>query len=184
VRLLAYVFATQAFAMGGVINTTCFIVAAGSLSFLSNLIVVVACAHYRQISFQGLVRVALGPQIESAVSVAMVIYCFGTCAGYLNVIGDYSAAVMHEWSTVPDSAPECLFPSEWWCSRIFLMPLLGTVVVLPLALLPTLEALANASFLGICSISLMVGSVGYRGMGSYAEGGKETHSPFFAPFIH
>ena len=60
----------------------------------------------------------------------MVIYCFGTCAGYLNVIGDYSAAVMHEWSTVPDSAPECLFPSEWWCSRIFLMPLLGTVVVI------------------------------------------------------
>ena len=39
------------------------------------------------------------------------------------------------------------------------------------ALLPTLEALANASFLGICSIGLMAGSVGYRGMASYDEGG-------------
>ncbi len=122
----------QAFAMGGLVNTTCFIVAAGLLSFGSNVIIVRACAHYRQISFQGLVRVALGPQLEWAVSAAMIIYCFGTCAGYLNVIGDYSAAVMHEWSSVPDSAPECLFPSEWWCSRAFLMPTLCTAIVLPL----------------------------------------------------
>ncbi len=39
------------------------------------------------------------------------------------------------------------------------------------ALLPTLEALANASFLGICSIGLMAGSVGYRGISSYIDGG-------------
>lgn len=118
--------------MGGVVSSTCFILAAAALSFASNLVVVKACAHYRQVSFQGLVRVALGAQMEWAVSAMMVVYCFGTCAGYLNVIGDYSAAVMHEWSTVPDSAPECLFPAEWWCSRVFLMPMLGTAIVLPL----------------------------------------------------
>lgn len=38
------------------------------------------------------------------------------------------------------------------------------------ALLPTLKALANASFLGICSIGLMTGSVSYRGISSYIEG--------------
>lgn len=121
-----------AFAMGGIVSTTCFLAVAGFLSCASNVVIVRACAHYRQISFQGLVRVALGSRLEWAVSAAMVVYCFGTCAGYLNVIGDYSAAVMHEWSSVPDSAPECLFPSEWWCSRVFLMPTLCTAIVLPL----------------------------------------------------
>ena len=122
----------QAFEMGGVVSSTCFTAAAAALSLASNLVIVRSCAHYRQVSFQGLVGVALGPKIERAVSAAMIVYCFGTCAGYLNVIGDYSASVMHEWSTVPDSAPECLFPTEWWCSRVFLMPMLGTAIVLPL----------------------------------------------------
>jgi len=35
----------------------------------------------------------------------------------------------------------------------------------------TLESLANASFLGICSIGLMVSSVCYRGLATYSVGG-------------
>ena len=160
-----------AFAMGGVLSTLVFTICAGVVSCISSLIIVMSCAHYRQVSFQGLVRAALGPGFEFAVSITLIVLCFGTCAGYLNVIGNYASAVVHQWSTVPDTAPECLFPSQWWCAREFLMPVFGTAVVLPLSLMPTLESLANASFLGICSIGLMASSVCYRGLATYSVGG-------------
>ena len=112
-----------AFAIGGALNTTLFLLVAGAASCANSLAIVDSCAHYRQVSLQGLVRVALGQRMEVAVSAMMVVYCFGTCAGYLDVIGEYAAEVLHEWSSVPDEEPECAFPSEWWCSVSAAAPL-------------------------------------------------------------
>jgi amino acid permease len=115
-----------------------------------------SCAHYRQISFQGLVRAALGQHLEFAVSLTLIVLCFGTCAGYLNVIGNYASAVVHQWSTVPDTAPECLFPSQWWCAREFLMPAFGTAVVLPLCESANLQLLLRV--VSLLSERLLVGT--------------------------
>ena len=55
--------------------------------------------------------------------------------------------------------------------RLFLLPALGTTVVFPLSLRPSLDALSRASFAGICSIVFMVCAVLFRGAQTYTQGG-------------
>ena len=152
----------------------------GVVSCANSRVIVRACVHYKQPTFQGLVRAALGAKLERLSSMVMVAFSFATCAGYLMVIGDYASEVAHELlspeSATPDGgggdtqqqqqqqqSSECEWPTQWWCCRITLIWAVGVPIVLPLSLRPTVRELSAASAAGISSIGFTVFAVSFRG---------------------
>jgi amino acid permease len=103
----------------------------------------------RQDSYQGVIRALLGPFAGFLVSVSMSIYLFGSCIAYLDIIADQVSSVAIA-SGMGDTA---------LASRPVVMAVVVLTVLVPLCLLPKIEALNYASAVAVLSIVYLEGDV-------------------------
>lgn len=100
-------------------------------------------------SYQSVIRQLLGPFAGFLVSVSMSIYLFGSCIAYLDIIADQVASV----------AIASGMGGTVLASRPAIIAVVVVVVLVPLCLLPKIEALNYASAIAVMSIVYLEGDV-------------------------
>lgn len=140
-----YAFSQCGLAMG--VGLT---IAFGSIMGYTAHVLAAATAHAQELapgsnarSYQDVARVLVGPRLEAAVIFTMSIFLFGSCIGYLVVIGDMMDPLVAP--LLKDTAVE-------FDSRRCIIAAVGSVVVLPLCLLPRVSMFGFTSLLSVISV--------------------------------
>ena len=137
-----------AFAQGGRVSMTIFVLIIAVVSLFSSLVLVRAAALCRAHHQGAVARFTSGPLFEIAANVTLVFFTLGACVGYLLVIGDYFPLVLAATTSACDAGSAV----QWLCAREASIVAVGTLFVLPLALQPSLTILAKTSFVGLASV--------------------------------
>ena len=172
-----------AYHAGGYLYTTAFIAAFALLGCFSNSIMIRCCSWHRVVSFQGVVREALGPRIATVAAIAMVVYSFGGCAAFLVIIGDFlappcsHASAALGWADADDEAASSSAAGDGSaaapgaCSRQVLIVAVGLAVVLPLSLRAQITFLGAPSRFAIVGVVFLSLAVVFRSASAVAERG-------------
>jgi len=115
----------------------------GALLAVLTLELLVSCALNTGItSYSGLTLKVFGFRVAKACEAAMIIYCFGSCVGYLIIIGScLDALLASSLSNLP-----AIFTKD------FNLLLITTLVVLPLTCLKDLSKLRYASLVSVAAM--------------------------------
>eukprot|EP01052_Picozoa_sp_SAG31_P017422 SAG31_NODE_1191_length_9460_cov_62.435103_3_plen_413_part_00 len=154
---------SRAFADGGWAYTTFLVVFFAGLCVVANCVVVRACVRFRATSLQALIASTHGKSASKFVMVAMVVYSWGGAAANLVMIGDFMHPACTQIAALQQSPQTSatasvagggadVTASPMYCSRRLWIGLLSTVVILPLALQPTITALGRPSM--ACSLAV------------------------------
>ena len=171
-----------AYHAGGYLYTTAFIAAFALLGCFSNSIMIRCCSWHRVVSFQGVVREALGPRIATVAAIAMVVYSFGGCAAFLVIIGDFleppcsHASAALGWAEADGEASSSAAcdgsaAAPGACSRQVLIVAVGLTVVLPLSLRAQITFLGAPSRFAIVGVVFLSLAVVFRSASAVAERG-------------
>ncbi|KAL0207070.1 hypothetical protein P9112_012781 [Eukaryota sp. TZLM1-RC] len=136
------------------------LLASSSFIFLSS-----CCSKTGQYSYKGIAKSLLGRRYGSVVELFVFLYTCGTCIGYNVLIGDFLPSSLPR--ILPESAPDFL------TNRTYLIILAAALVLLPLSLLPKLDALRYTSAAALVCALYLVCMVVYR----YVTGTYEVDSP-------
>eukprot|EP01052_Picozoa_sp_SAG31_P009753 SAG31_NODE_520_length_14616_cov_8.879005_11_plen_113_part_00 len=96
------------------------------VSLFSSMALARAAAYFNCDTPSALVRVVLGVRFELFVNIAVILFGFGACCGYLLVIGDYTSEVLQALLIADAASATCSWPEQWYASHAR-TPLLGVV---------------------------------------------------------
>ncbi|KAL0212421.1 hypothetical protein RCL1_006047 [Eukaryota sp. TZLM3-RCL] len=131
-----------------VMSFVCFLAATSFILLAS------CCEKTGELSYKGVAMKVFGPKWGSFVELFVFLYTSGSCIGYCVLLGDYLPNLLHEF--FPDSLPSILY------ERRTLIILVALIVLLPLALLPKLDALKYTSIAAVVCAAYLVCVVVYR----------------------
>ena len=103
-------------------------------------------------SFGGLVGAAFGPRLAGAVDALIVVYSFGTCIGYLILLGDVITPLVESAHPAWENAQPVMGQDPVW--RLVLCA--SAVVCLLLSTLRTISALRYAAIAGVLATVFIV----------------------------
>ncbi|KAL6772315.1 hypothetical protein ACKKBG_A29755 [Auxenochlorella protothecoides x Auxenochlorella symbiontica] len=113
--------------------------------------------HTDAVTYAIVVRRMLGPRASMFLAGVLMVYLFGSCVAYLIIFGD------------------CLHPlvlgalgDHWFTHRNAVLPFFSAVLMFPLCLPRTLDAIVGVSAVALYGIVAMVGIVTYRNAGIIA----------------
>jgi len=146
---------------GGVVLTVLFAAIMGWTLHILGL----ASARAKRDSYQSVIRALLGPWAGVAIAVSMSLYLFGSCVAYLDIVSN-------QITTIADSAG---LGHTVLGNRIFVVAM-AALLLLPLCLLPRIEALNYASAVAVVSIVYLEGDVIAHAARSLSDGTADLHS--------
>ncbi|KAA0157308.1 hypothetical protein FNF27_05035 [Cafeteria roenbergensis] len=147
--------------VGGVVLTLLFAAIMGWTLHILGM----ASARSSQPSYQGVIRSLLGRWAGIVISASMCLYLFGSCVAYLDIVSNQITAV----------ASSSGLDGTVLTSRPFVIGIVA-VVMLPICLLPRIQALDYASAVAVLSIMYLEGDVIARSIGSIADGSAAMHT--------
>ncbi|KAL0214647.1 hypothetical protein P9112_006831 [Eukaryota sp. TZLM1-RC] len=125
------------------------LISAFSFSFLSE-----CCAHTNEYSYKGIAKKTLGKSFGTVVESLIVCYTAGTCISYCVILGDFMPSLSQ--FILPATAHRMFF------DRRVLIIATALLILLPLCLLPNIDALRYTSAASLfCPIYLIL-MMGYR----------------------
>ncbi|CAI9716143.1 Hypothetical predicted protein [Octopus vulgaris] len=115
------------------------------------LLILVYCSDKNQsTNYQEVVFYLCGHQGLLWCSIAITLYCYGTCITFLIIIGD-------QWQEFFIFVNKGLFcTNPWYMNRIFTIVVTSTVLILPFCFPKKIDFLKYASFLGVVAVIYVV----------------------------
>lgn len=106
----------------------------------------IACAETGACSFQELVALSSGQTAAVIVEIAMLLYLYGICVGFLVITGDMVEPILQN-----------SFGADlWFAQRDFVVSMVVLLALLPLCMLREITALTYTSAVAIVSVGYMV----------------------------
>lgn len=120
------------------------------LFVIASLLVLARCAEQHNCStYQEVVQHACGTHFQRMCSVAIALYCYGTCITFLVIIGDFSDRMFASLYGVT-------FCLEWYMRRDFIITAVSVLTILPMCFSKKIDFLKIPSTLGVLAAFYLV----------------------------
>ncbi|XP_064467041.1 sodium-coupled neutral amino acid transporter 7-like [Ornithodoros turicata] len=140
----------QAFDQAGGIAASLILQAVVLIFVVVALLVLARCAEtYKCSTYQEVVQHTCGMHFQRICSIAIALYCYGTCITFLVIIGDFSDRL---FASLYDAS----FCLKWYMRRDFVITAVSVFTILPMCFSQKIDFLKIPSALGVLSAFYLV----------------------------
>ena len=143
------------FRMSGLVVGLILCIGFGSLLAFSCWSIAYCCDKAQQtdptvMTYHQLVQLIGGRRLAAVVEIVMWLYLFGISLSFIIIIGDLAQPLLQH------ALADTSLSTSIFCERAFLIPVIATILVLPLSLQQNISALRTSSLLGVSGIVYLV----------------------------